>query len=321
VHIAVERPSGVPGRTLTIDASALEVVPGLHSTQIILAIEARSSRSADHRITLPADAEAVQVQRDKNVQPLRREGRDIVLSMPLGKHDFTVEWRQPAGLATLFRVPAVDLQLPSMNNTVNVKLPDKPRWILWLSGPFVGPVVNFWALVLVIALISIALARIRLTPLRTRHWFFLGLGLCQVDLVWMVLVGATLLGLGWRARRQPNEAQPVLYNASQAALVLGLLVSIVTVTIAVSDGLVRMPDMWIAGNNVSASGLAWYQDRVGNPLAQPSVLSLPPWTYRVLVMAWTLWLGLAAIRWSGWVWGCLKQHGLWRGNAKPFTLP
>jgi len=90
---------------------------------------------------------------------------------------------------------------------------------------------------------------------------------------------------------------------------------------AVSDGLVRMPDMWLAGNNVSANGLPWYQDRAGNPLAQPSVLSLPSWAYRVLMMAWTLWLGLAATRWSGWVWACLKQPGLWRGNANPFTLP
>jgi hypothetical protein len=39
------------------------------------------------------------------------------------------------------------------------------------------------------------------------------------------------------------------------------------------------------------------------------------------VIAWTLWLAISVIRWSPWVWSCLKQHGLWRPLAKPLVPP
>ena len=75
------------------------------------------------------------------------------------------------------------------------------------------------------------------------------------------------------------------------------------------------------GNGGGGSSLSWFQDRAGPVLAQPFVLSLPIWAYRACVIAWTLWLAISVIRWSPWVWSCLKQHGLWRPLAKPLVPP
>jgi hypothetical protein len=42
------------------------------------------------------------------------------------------------------------------------------------------------------------------------------------------------------------------------------------------------------------------------------MLSAPLMVYRGAMLAWSLWLALACLRWSRWVWGCLREHGWWR---------
>lgn len=320
VHISVAKPGGAPGRTLTIDASVLDVEPGLHGSRVTLALELRSSRGTEHRIALPAGAEVKSLRRDNLAQPIRQQDQDLVLSIPPGKHDIIVDWRQPIGVSTFFRVPPVDLRAPSANPTVHLRLLESPRWILWLGGSFVGPAVGLWAVVAIILLVGIALGRSRLTPLRTRHWLLLGLGLTQVGWMAALLVVAFLLGVGWRARRAPDETQPGLYNLGQFVLAGLLLASIGVLGSAIDSGLWRLPDSFIAGNNSVPHQLTWSQNRAGAVLEQPFMLSAPIWAYRVAVMAWTLWLAAAAIRWSPWIWSCANRHGLWR-SPPPIAVP
>ena len=176
VHISVEKPSGVAGQTLTIDASTLAIEPGVHSTQVTLALDLRSSRSTTHAIALPPGAEDPLVLRDNVTQGVRRDGQELILDVLPGKHTFSITWRQPLGLSTIFRAPAVDVGLPSTNSNVTIRHFEKPRWILWLAGPSVGPVVGFWALAVVLLFASVALTRTRLTPLRALS---VGLGVAR----------------------------------------------------------------------------------------------------------------------------------------------
>jgi hypothetical protein len=261
------------------------------------------------------------IARDNAAQPIRQQGQELILYIPPGKRNVTITWRQPSGLSTLFRVPAVDLRAPSTNSTVNVALSGNPRWVLWLGGPSMGPAVGFWAVVAFILLASFVLGRTRLTPLRTHHFLLLGLGLTQVDWMAALLVVACLFGLGWRTRNQPSDTRPRLYNLGQATLALLLLASLGILASAIETGLSRYPDMFLTGNRLGGNQLSWLTDRTGPILAQPYVLSLPVWPYRVAAIAWSLWLAIAAIRWSSWVWGCLKQHGLWRPVGKRAPSP
>ena len=321
VHIAIDKPGGVTGRTLTIDASTLNVEPGLRSTQLGLVLELRSSRGTEHTIGLPAGAEVTSTSRDNVPQPIRRQGQDLILSIPPGKHTINVNWRQSVGVSSCFRAPAVDLRAPSTNSTVNLTLMEEPRWVLWLAGPFVGPVVGWWAVLAIVLLASIVLARTLLTPLRTHHWLLLGLGLTQIDPVASLFVVACLLCLGWRARMQANEARPAFYDLGQIALAVLILVSVYACVSVIDMGLGRLPDMFITGNQAAGNQLTWLQDRADPTLARPWVLSVPRWGYRLFIVAWALWLVVAALRWAPWVWSCLKQHGLWKPIAKPFTIP
>jgi hypothetical protein len=44
----------------------------------------------------------------------------------------------------------------------------------------------------------------------------------------------------------------------------------------------------------------------------PWVLSLPMWVWRVLMLAWALWLALRVLSWGRWSWACFTEGGLFR---------
>jgi len=70
--------------------------------------------------------------------------------------------------------------------------------------------------------------------------------------------------------------------------------------------------MLVTGNRSSASVLNWYQDRSASTLPMAKVVSLPIFVYRVLMLAWSLWLASALLNWLKWGWGCFSSNGLWR---------
>jgi hypothetical protein len=320
VHIALNQPKGVPGQTLTVDNSSLTVLPDKRGSRISLLLELRSSRNTRHTIALPPGAVAESVALDGMPQPLRLHDRELSLTVPPGRHTFDIAWREPTGLSALLRTPEVDLRLPSANASATVRLESATRWLLWLSGPGVGPAAYFWLEVGFLLVAAWLLARIRLTPLRMHHWALLGLGLLQLGALQIVVVPACLLALGWRAKwSKPPRAS--LYDASQVVLLLLFAAALAALYSAVEGGLLRLPDMQVAGNNSTAELLTWYQDRAGAVLPRAWIVSLPIWVYRGAMLAWSVWLVFSAVRWSPWLWARCKEHGLWQPVAKPLPLP
>ncbi len=73
------------------------------------------------------------------------------------------------------------------------------------------------------------------------------------------------------------------------------------------------------GNGSHAYALRWYQDRVRDLLPQAAVLSVSIWFYKLLMLAWALWLASALLGWVRWGWESYATGGLWRPlrAAKP----
>ncbi len=90
------------------------------------------------------------------------------------------------------------------------------------------------------------------------------------------------------------------------------MVALPLLFLAAKQGLLGVPAMQIAGNGSTAYTLNWYQDRSGSLLPQAWVLSVPLLVYRLLMLAWALWLAFALLRWLRWGWTCFSTHGLWR---------
>lgn len=309
VTLAISRPEGADGQTLTIDGAALAVTPGLRATDATLSLTVRSSRGGQHAITLPEGAELQSVTIDGATQPVRQEDRRVTLPVAPGRHAVTLAWRQTGGIRLLYRTPRVELGAPAVNAEVRVHMPGD-RWTLFLSGPRLGPAVLFWSLLAVYLAISIALGRITWTPLRWWSWFLLGLGLTQVPIPVAAIVAAWLLALGWRGKRPAENA--AVFDVVQLALPLFTFVAVLCLFASIAEGLLGMPEMQIEGNGSWATSLAWFQDRVAAEVPQARILSVPLMVYRLAMLAWALWLAWSLLKWLRWGWTQYTTGGLWK---------
>ncbi len=315
VTLTVSRPEGVPGRTLTIDRSVLVVKPGRRATDATVDLVIRSSEGAQHTVSLPQRARLQSVTIGGKAQPIRQDGNRVTLPIVPGQQRIQLSWRTADSIRSRYIVPPLDLGVDSVNSNVRLEL-SRDRWTLLTGGPRLGPAVLFWGVLIVILLIAVGLGRVPLTPLKSRHWFLLGVGLSQ-STVWTGLVVVTwLLGLGARARLQ-QDTKPVHFQAVQTGLGLLTLVALVMLFGAVQQGLLGLPDMQVSGNGSNAWQFNWYQDRVASSIPQPWVVSVPLTVYRFAMLAWALWLAFALLHWLRWGWQCYSTGGLWREREKP----
>jgi len=137
--------------------------------------------------------------------------------------------------------------------------------------------------------LSIGLGRSRLTPLKTRDWLLLGLGLSWAGVWAGLIVVGWLLALGLRAHLV-RESPPWRFNLTQMGLFLLNLAALMALVLALRQGLLGLPEMQIASNGSSHTRLSWYQDRSGPEPTPVWVISVPIWVYRGLMLVWALWL-------------------------------
>lgn len=307
--LEVSRPGSVLGRTLTIDQSVLSLTPGVRSTDAKLALRLRTSRGDRQTLVLPEGAELLAARVDGGEQPLRLDGRKLVVAVPPGTHMVEADWRQPGGTRAFLRAPEVGLGAPSVNSHVEVRVPPG-RWTLLVGGPGVGPVVLFWSLLAVFALAALVLAKAGTTPLDWRRWLLLAVGLSQLSPLGAGLVAGWFVALGERGKRSPAERRS--FNAVQAALALYTVVAAALLFKAIAHGLLGAPDMQIAGNGSHAGLLRWYADRAGDSTPRPWTVSVPLGAYRVAMLVWALWLADSVLDWARWAWAQASTGGLWR---------
>lgn len=313
----ITRPETVDGQTLTIDSSSLSIKPGQRSQEARLSISLRSSQGGQHSITLPEQAALQSVTINGQPQPIRQEGRKLTLPVNPGKQDIALNWQQATGVAGILSTPDVDLGVASVNSRLNISL-GQDRWVLLTLGPRFGPAVLFWGLLLVIVILAVALSKIPLAPLKHWQWFLLLLGLSQIAIEAAGLVIGWLMLLGWR--KQAADIESRYFNLLQV-LIAGLtLLSLGLLFLAVEQGLLGSPEMQISGNQSSAFNLNWYQDRSAATLPVATVISMPLIVYRVLMLAWSLWLAVSLLNWLKWGWSCFSSGRLWLPKAKKVNL-
>ncbi len=310
VTIAVSKPSGVQGQTLTVDGTLITVKPGSRATDTTFTTTLRSSRGGQHVILLPEGSILQNVEINGQSQPIRLEGREIRLPLLPGTQKVQISWRQATGIGTQFTTPQVNVNAPSVNARIQLVMP-RDRWTLMVGGPAIGPAVLIWGLLLVMLAVAYGLSRVPLTPLRMLQWALLGIGLTQVHpLAGVVFVGWLFI-LGVRQSHWPNLSAR-LFNLGQIVLVGWTFAALAILIWAVSRGLLGSPRMQITGNGATAFLLSWFADRSPQELPTAWVLSVPMWLYRGLMLLWALWLAYALLQWLKWGWTCYTTNGYWR---------
>ena len=315
--LMITRPQGVEGQSLTIDDSFLHIKPGKRATDTTLTLNLRSSQGGQHTITLPESVELQSVDINGKKQPVRQEGRGVTLPVVPGKQTIKLKWRDARPVSLRYNSAAVDLGAASVNHRINMKL-GQDRWVLMTGGPQLGPAVLYWGILIVIVLIAVILGRVKLTPLGTWQWLFLTIGLSQVSVIVGLIIVGWLLVLGARChfKRDIGDRN---FNSMQAMLAILTFVALLMLLFAVQQGLLGFPDMMVAGNGSTAYNMNWYLDRATATPQTAWVLSVPMLVYRLLMLAWALWLAFALLRWLKWGWGCYNSNGLWRKKSKHHT--
>ncbi|MFI3154948.1 MAG: hypothetical protein QX199_02195 [Methylococcaceae bacterium] len=308
ITLQITRPAAVEGQTLTIDNSRLSIKPGQRSREAELNLSLRSSQGSQHTLMLPENAMLQSVAIDGQTQPIRQEGRKLTVPVNPGKQEVLINWREATGISAVMATPQVDLGTASVNANLNIGL-GQDRWVLFALGPKLGPAVLFWGVLIVIFIVSPGLGKIRLTPLKTRQWFLLLVGLSQIPLPSAGVVIAWLMLLGWRKTQPVNGRR--YFNALQVIIGGLTVVSLGMLFFAVEQGLLGSPDMQIIGNQSSAFNLNWYQDRSSAALPIATLISVPLIVYRLLMLAWSLWLAVSLLNWLKWGWECFSSNGFW----------
>lgn len=312
VNLDISRPQAVAGATLTIDKSELQIKPGKRSEDGELTLSIRSSKGGLHTVMLPAQAVLQGVTIDGVSQPIRQKAETVTLPIRPGTQQIVLSWQSPVAQRNLLTTPKVNLGADSVNSHIQAII-GEDRWVLLTFGPKFGPAALIWGLLIVLALLAAGLGRIRLTPLKHWQWFLLLIGLSQIHIGAALCVVGWLLAVGWRANHAPERAW--VFNLMQVGLAILTLSSLALLFGAVQQGLLGSPDMQIAGNRSTAFDLNWYQDRSTAELPEAMVVSVPLTAYRLLMLAWSLWMAVALLNWLRWGWGCFSCNGVWRSRV------
>jgi hypothetical protein len=312
--LKVTRPAPIAGATRAIDAVSVASAAGQRSATQTLTFTLRASQGGEQAVTLPQGAEVIAVKRDTEVLNLRAQDGRLSLPVRPGAQHFEVTFRDNSELGFVAHTPALALGLPAANIDLDLQLPTD-RWVLAVWGPPVGPAVLYWGELIVVIGMAFALARTRRTRLKFHDWLLLGLGFSTFSWLALLIVVAWLLALDWRARTPPL-VQAHRFNALQILLALLTVAALIGLVSAIPQGLLGQPDMHVVGNGSQAHALRWFADRSSDALPQASAVSLPLWVYKVLMLAWALWLANALIGWLRDGLAAWTQGGYWRSEPR-----
>ncbi|MFT5682577.1 MAG: hypothetical protein ACI8RZ_003499 [Myxococcota bacterium] len=316
VQLDISRPAAAAGQTVTIDQVRLQVTPGSRLSESSLILSIRSSQGGQQLLTLPDAADLQEVFIDGVSRPVQARGSVVPIPLTPGIQLVEVTWRMPHSPGLVEWAPQIDLGGPAANVTLTIT-PPPDRWILGLLGPSWGPVAWYWSTILLILIVAPLLSRLPYAPLTTPQWVLLGLGMTQVPLLCTAIVVLWFVAVGWR-RAAPRTSW-WQFDLVQLALVGLTGVALICLYAAIHTGLLYPPDMQIQGNGSSSSQLHWFADRTDSALPRPAIISLPLWSWRVVMLAWALWLAGRMVRWLPWTARSMGIGGLYRLPPQPPT--
>jgi len=315
VKLGISRPDAIPGATVTVEKAAHTVTLGMRQATSSLNLGLRCSLGEDFSITLPSYAEVSSLTLNGAAIPVRMDSRNLIVPLRPGEQAVQVEWKTNEPLGNRSRVEQVKLPVGSANINTVVNIPDS-RWVLWADGPLRGPAVRFWVVLACSLIAAGMLGRLSSSPLCTREWMLLGIGLTQVPLPAALLVVGWLFYLSWRGSDSYIKLPAWGFNLLQLALIALTATALGVFVAVVAEGLLGNPEMFIAGNGSTRSALQWYQARCTEALPQPGCVSVSIWWFRLLMLVWALWLAAALIRWLRLAWVRFSTGGCFRRDAK-----
>jgi len=314
LNLKLEKTKAVKGKSLTIESSNLEIMQSQRYRDLTLTLKIKSSRAQQYVIDLENVKELSSVNIDGAKHYLKMKNTQLSIPLKGKSQTVVIQWKEEAGTETVYNFSKISLNKESVNAKIALNLP-KNRWILWTKGPLLGPAVLLWGVVLTLFLFAVILGRVQNTPLKVRDWLLLGLGVSTSSVMIMLPIVAWIFLLKYKEQKS-ESLKGGMRNFVQVLIVLFTVVALATLIGAVSVGLLGNPDMMIQGNNSYGFNLNWYSDRIGETLAQPTVVSVSMWYYRALMLLWAIWISFSLINWLKWAWSVFSLGDMWVKKEK-----
>jgi hypothetical protein len=295
--LVVSEPNPVQGVAVAVDNATLTQQWGPRGQSLSMQLVVRATTSSDLAIDVPKAVDLISVSRDgAPVAGVKVENGKLVLPASPGIASWALEWRSPQAPGLRIGTEKFAIHAPVANLHLN-HVPGEDRWILATPGPGKAPAVAYWPWLLVLLGLAVTISRWKHSPLSALSWILLGIGF-SVAAPWKIaIVGGWLVAMKARLDYSRTLHERRWFNLYQAFLVLWTIVAVLTMAWALPQSLLASPDMRIFGQ--SGATLPWFVDQVaaGQAWASAYVISFPMWVYRALMLAWSLWLALSAIRW------------------------
>ena len=308
--LTISRPAAVPGATLVADSVEMSSEIGTRSRTHNLTMNLRATQGGNHALTLPADAELMNLSIDGRALSVKPDKGVLTIPIKPGQQSLALSWREDLRSSWITRTPALDLGLDAANVSLRIALPSD-RWILHVTGPAVGPAVLYWSGLIALLAIGYGLGRSGRALIDTRAWMLLVLGFSTLSYGPFFLIAVAFIALDARRRYPPIKLQPVIFNTLQIVLAGISALAFVFLIGAIPVGLLGSPDMHLSGGYGNYGQLAWLADRATGELPVASVYSLPMWVYKALMLSFALWLASALVNWIKLAWNALIAGDGW----------
>ena len=303
--LKLTEPKPVPGNTLTVKNVDLSSTVGSRASTHTAAFRIESSVADNFSIDLPTGSMLESMTIDGRDQPLSI-GTLVNFAVSHGDHVYRVSWRMEEPLGWFYRTPELAISESSRNVSHTVQLA-KNRWILFLGGPALGSAVLFWGVVIVTVLVGLTLTYLPRFPLSKLDAILIAVGATLANIWALLFVALWTLGIWWRARTKLDDLPLYAYRLIQIALGLLTVIGLLALFFTVLSALQSPPDMYITSSSIltdrstysplDAHFLRWFADESTVNLTTAWVFSLPFWVYQLTMLAWSLWLVFALIKW------------------------
>ncbi|NEW60114.1 hypothetical protein GSY74_02355 [Sulfurovum sp. bin170] len=309
LKLTMQKAKAVSGESLTIESSKLKIMQSGRYRDMTLDLSLKSSKAGQYTITIDGAEKLKSTQIDGKSHYLKISNGKVSIPLQAKAQKVKLSWREEIGATQSYKFPHIDLSSDSVNSSVQLTLPHN-RWVLWTDGPTLGPAVLLWGVLLAVLLFALILGRVKGTPLKTRDWLLLGLGVSTTSVFIMLPIVMWIFALRFREQRG-FALKGWLRNFTQIGLVILTFIALGTIIGAVSAGLLGNPDMMIVGNDSYGHYLNWYSDRISTAIAEPTVISVSIWYYRALMLLWAIWIAFSLIRWLKWAWEVFSEGDIW----------
>lgn len=321
--LEISEPAPIKGYPVAVDSAQLSHQWGPRGHAISMQLMVRATAPSDLIINVPDDVELSSVSRNgEPISGAKVENGALALSVNSGHEVWNILWRSSQSPGLWVGSENFSIQAPVANLKVS-HAPGNQRWILATPGPGKSPAVAYWPWLIVLVALAVLVGKWKHSPLSTTAWILLGIGF-SVAAPWKIaLVGGWLVVVRARAQYWEYLHGTRLFNLYQVFFIIWTLAAVGTLVSALPESLLASPDMRIFGQ--SAGMLTWFVDQVplGAAWESASIVSVPIWIYRLLMLAWCLWLAISAVNWLKEALKSWLAGGYWkRGTSKtPPPLP